>query len=234
MIDGQRVLALIPARGGSKTVPRKNLHNLGGKPLLAWPIEVALATRAIDRVVVSTDDDEIAATAKKYGAEVDARPEHLAGDTAVVADLIRELRGRLRAAGESARYLVLLEPTSPFRTAEDVELCLRRLREEALDSIATFCEASTNPFRAWRIEGGRPYTFIRGAVPWRPRQQLPPAYQLTGAVYAFDLDKLPEDSPSILFGRMGAVLIDRSRSVDIDDETDFQIAEAILRSAALA
>ena len=89
MLDEYRVIALIPARGGSKTVKKKNLRELGGKPLVAWPIEVALQTPEIDRVLVSTDCDEVAAIADKYGVEVDPRPPHLATDGALVADLIR-------------------------------------------------------------------------------------------------------------------------------------------------
>lgn len=156
MIDGRRVIALTPARGGSKSVPYKNLHPLGGKPLLAWPIETARATTAIDRVIVSTDDDRIAEAAAALGAEVYRRPAELATDTALVADTIRELWRRLRAEGETAAILVLLEATSPFRTPAVIERCLRRMVDEQLDSIATFHEAEINPERTWRIEAGRP------------------------------------------------------------------------------
>ena len=127
MISGERVIAMTPARGGSKSVPYKNLHLLGGKPLLAWPIETARATPAIDRVIVSTDDDRIADAAKVLGAEVYRRPNELATDTAVVADAIRDLWRRLKSEGETATILVLLEATSPFRTPEMIERCLRRL-----------------------------------------------------------------------------------------------------------
>jgi CMP-N,N'-diacetyllegionaminic acid synthase len=230
MVSGRRVIALTPARGGSKSVPYKNLHPLGGKPLLAWPIETARATPAIDRIIVSTDDDRIAKAARDLGAEVYTRPAALATDTAVVADTIRDLWRRLRAEGETAEILVLLEATSPFRTSEVIERCLRRMVDEGLDSIATFHEADINPERTWRIDAGIPQPFITGAVPWKPRQLLTPAYQLNAAVYAFMPDRLPADSPSILFGKMGAEVVPADSVIDIDTLKDFAYANALLQS----
>jgi CMP-N,N'-diacetyllegionaminic acid synthase len=230
MIDGRRVIALTPARGGSKSVPYKNLYPLGGKPLLAWPIATARATSSIDRVIVSTDDNRIAQAALALGAEVYRRSAELASDTALVADTIRDLWARLRGEGETASILVLLEATSPFRTPEIIERCLRRLVDENLDSIATFHEAEINPERTWRIESGIPEPFIRGAIPWKPRQLLTPAYQLNAAVYAFVPDALPADSPSILFGRMGAEVVPADSVIDIDTLKDFTYANALLQS----
>jgi CMP-N,N'-diacetyllegionaminic acid synthase len=230
MIEGRRVIALTPARGGSKSVPYKNLYPLGGKPLLAWPIATARATPSIDRVIVSTDDNRIAQAALALGAEVYRRSAELASDTAVVADTIRDLWARLRGEGETASILVLLEATSPFRTPEIVERCLRRMVDENLDSIATFHEAEINPERTWRIESGTPEPFIRGAIPWKPRQLLTPAYQLNAAVYAFVPDALPADSPSILFGRMGAEVVPADSVIDIDTLKDFTYANALLQS----
>lgn len=230
MIDGRHVVALIPARGGSKSVAYKNLHPLGGRPLLAWPIETAKATAAIDRVIVSTEDAKIAESARSLGAEIHDRPQELATDTALVIDTIRHLRGRLTAAGDPADILVLLEATSPFRSPGMIQSCLERLVREKLDSIATFHPAPVNPERAWRIEGGEPRPFIDGAVPWKPRQELTPAFQLNGAVYAFWLDRLPADGSTLLFGRMGAEIVPADAVIDIDDERDFLIADAIFRS----
>jgi CMP-N-acetylneuraminic acid synthetase len=230
MIDGRRVIAVTPARGGSKSVPYKNLHPLGGRPLLFWPIECASKTPEIDRVIVSTDDDRIAEAALGFGAEVYRRPAALASDTALVADTLRHLWEQLRSEGERAEILVLLEATSPFRTPELVGRCLRRLVAEDLDSIATFHDAEINPERAWRIDTGVPQPFIPGAVPWKPRQLLTPAYQLNGAVYAFYPDRLPPGIPNILFGKMGAEIVAADSVIDIDTLKDFAIANAILQS----
>ena len=230
MIDDRRVIAVVPARGGSKSVPHKNLHPLGGKPLLSWPIDCALKTPEIDRLVVSTDNDRIAAAALDFGAEVYRRPEELASDTALVADTLRHLWKQLQSEGEKADILVLLEATSPFRSPELVSRCLHRLVDESLDSIATFHEAEINPERTWRIDMGVPQPFISGAVPWKPRQSLTPAYQLNAAVYAFYPDRLPPGTPSLLFGKMGAEILDADSVIDIDVHKDFVIANAILQS----
>lgn len=235
MIAGRRVVAVVPARAGSKTVPRKNVKPLGGKPLIQWSIEAALAVPAIDRTIVSTDGDEIAAVARAHGAEVYDRPAGLATDTAQVTDALRDLIRRLRAEGEAAGVMVLLEPTAPLRRPEDVTACLGMMAARDLDSVATFKEADLNPHRAWRLVDGRPETFIAGADPWQPRQALPPAWQLNGCVYAFSIEGLMEGpgmgGPSLLFGRSGAVVMPRERSIDIDTLVDFAAAEALLALA---
>ena len=233
MINGKRVIAVIPARGGSKSVPKKNIKPLGGKPLIAWSIEVGLKTPEIDRVIVSTDNDEIASVAKKYGAEVYRRPEHLATDEALVIDALRDLSKTLRKEGETAEIMVLLEPTCPLRAVDDVTECLKLL-VQGYDSVATFKEAELNPHRAWKIVDGKPQVFLAGAIPWLPRQKLPEAYQLNGAVYTFFIDALKKESPSLLVGKAGAVVMPKERSVDIDDRLDFDIVETILRAGELA
>lgn len=233
MIGGQRVVAVIPARGGSKGVPLKNLRELGGKPLVAWAIEVARATPEIDRILVSTDHEGIAEAARAWGGEVALRPAELATDQAPAVAVLHHLIPALRGAGESARYLVLLQPTSPFRRPEDIRACLRRLHDEGLDSVATFTDAALHPHQAWRISEGRPDTYIPDVVPWLPRQQLPAAHQLNGCVYALVADRLPPDAPGVLFGKVGAVLTDASRSLDINHPQDFVIGDALLGSGLL-
>ena len=221
-------VAVVPARGGSKSVPHKNIAPLGGRPLLAWSIEVAREVAAIDRVIVSTDDDAIARVALAHGAEVDRRPAALAGDDALVIDALRELLGRLEAARALPRVVVLLEPTCPLRSAADVEACLALLEDDAIDSVATFTSAALNPYRAWRIDERQPMTFLPDVNPWLPRQRLPAAYQLNGAVYAFRADRLRPEHPSILFGNAAAVVMPFERSVDIDGRLDLLVAEAML------
>ncbi|MFC5970125.1 cytidylyltransferase domain-containing protein [Halomarina salina] len=229
MIDNRRVVAVVPARGGSTTVPNKNLRRLGDRPLVAWPIDAAEATPEIDRTVVTTDDPSIAAVARDHGAEVVERPADLATDDALVADALRHVLGELRDEGETADVVVMLEPTCPLRTPGDVQQCLDRLVSSDCDSVATFTEAGLNPHRAWRFDDdGDPTPFLTGADPWQPRQSLPESYELTGAVYAFERDALPKAGSSLLFERPGAVLLPRERSVDLDTELDFAVAEALL------
>lgn len=233
MIDGERVLAVVPARGGSKAVPHKNIVPLGGRPLLVWSIVVARAVEAIDRIIVSTDDEAIARVARKEGAEVYVRPPHLATDGALVVDALRNLIETLHGEGETADIMILLEPTCPFRSSDDVESCLEHLVRGGKDSAATFKAAELNPHRAWTLDGGQPSPFIAGANPWLPRQQLPEAYQLNGAVYAFRVGLLPGDTVALLFGEAGAVVMPPERSLDIDTELDFVLAETLLKTGVI-
>lgn len=229
MIQDLRVIAVIPARGGSKSIPKKNIRPLAGKPLLAWSIEAAHAVPEIDRNIVSTDDAEIGGVAREFGAEVYVRPGALATDKAIVIDALRHLIGILQREGEQADIMVLLEPTCPLRAPADIRECIIKLVSEKLDSVATFKPAELNPHRAWRVEDGVPRPFISGTDPWKPRQELPPAYQLNGAVYAFRTARLPADSSSLLFGQSGAIVMPPERSIDIDRELDLIVAEAILK-----
>lgn len=189
----------------------------------------ARAAGLVDRVIVSTDGEEIAAEARSVGAEVYMRPAHLATDTALVIDTVRHLCGQLREEGEPAAYMAMLEATTPLRMARDITACLELLDRGGLDSVATFKEADLNPHRAWRLDGHVPRPFIEGAIPWLPRQSLPPAYQLTGAVYAFVIDALPHGSPGLLFGATGAVVVERERSVDIDDTIDLMVVQELMK-----
>ena len=229
MIQNQRVIAVIPARGGSKSVPGKNVKPLGGKPLIAWSIEIANKVPEVDRVIVSTDGADIAEVAAAWGAEVYWRPPHLATDDALVIDALRDLVNRLREEGEQADVMVLLEPTCPLRSEGDVGRCIQELVKGALDSVATFKSSDLNPHRAWRLENGRPVPFIDGADPWQPRQKLPLAYQLNGAVYVFRMSGLGDGANGLLFGASGAVEMPEERSVDIDNALDFLVAEMMIR-----
>ena len=226
MIGNNRVIAVVPARAGSKSVPDKNIKPLAGIPLIGRSIAVAKKSKLIDRVIVSTDGKKIADVARSFDAEVYDRDESLAGDKSLVIDCLRDLISRLRHEGESAKYLVLLEPTSPLRNVDDVDNCIELVQK--FDAVATFCEAELNPHRAWKISGEKVDTFISGAVPWLPRQMQPEAYQLNGAVYVFEIDKLPDTGSSIFFGNTGAVKMPKERSVDIDTLVDFKFAEFLI------
>lgn len=229
MIDGREVIAVIPARAGSKTIPQKNIMPLNGKPLIYWTIATAKSSKYIDRVIVSTDGDDIAALAKSYGAEVYTRPASLAGDQSLAIDALRDLHLTLKNEGSGVDVFVLLEPTSPLRNQKDVDGCIELLVTKCHDSVATFAEASLNPHRAWKVDGATPFPFCDGAIPWLPRQQQPEAWELNGAVYSYYVDRLPKNDISILFGKIGAMIMPRNRSVDIDDYVDIATAEAMMK-----
>ncbi len=197
--------------------------------MLAWSIEVARQVSEIDRIIVSTDDAQIASVGRDYGAEVYARPPHLATDEALVIDALKDLLQTLQTESDTPEWVILLEPTCPLRTADDLRDCLELVAQGGYDSVATFKDAELNPHRAWRIVNGIPEVFIAGAVPWLPRQKLPKAYQLNGAVYVFRASLLEQEAKSLLVGKLGAVLMPRDRSQDIDDSVDFTVVEALLK-----
>ena len=222
------VVAIIPARGGSKAIKNKNLRNLGEKPLVFWPINSSLEVAEIDQVIVSTDDSSIAKVSKKYGAKVQFRPPELATDSSLVIDTIRDLVPKICIEKDRRYIFLLLEPTSPFRSSDTIRRCITRIVDDGFDSVATFSEAATNPERAWTIKKSIPAPYIDGAVPWLPRQELKPAYELNGAVYAFIADQLPNTGNSLLFGNYAGEIISQEEAIDIDTEKDLKIANALL------
>lgn len=229
-MQGKNVLAIIPARGGSKGIPGKNIKSFAGKPLIAHSIETALNCALINRTVVSTDDARIAEVARGWGAEVINRPPELANDTALVIDAIKHAVLEVERDGEAVDIVLLLEPTSPFRRAKDLEKCITVLLEGGADSVATFTESHVSPNRLWRVAGDVVEPYIEGAIPWLPRQKQPVAHELTGQIYGVSRRALFEDEKSIslLLGRKCAVITPRETALDIDTEFDFMIAEKIM------
>jgi len=222
VIKGKKVLALIPARGGSKGLPGKNIRLFCGKPLLAHTIDLAKQSKYIDKIVVSTDCEKIARIATEYNAKPFTRPPHLSTDTALVADAIKDLMCRIE---EKFDTLVLLEATSPLRTVELVDQCIEQITTQEIDSIATFSHADPPPTRLWNIEENVASPFLSEANPWLPRQQQQGAYFLNGLVYAFHITNwLKSESKSVFFGKTASVITEQL-SVDIDTIEDFELAE---------
>jgi CMP-N-acetylneuraminic acid synthetase len=216
-----RTLGLIPARGGSKSVPRKNVRELAGKPVLAWTVETALACAALERVIVSTDDEEIAAVARACGAEVLARPAELARDETPDLPVYRHALDEL---GDSYDAVAWLRPTAPLRAAEDVDAAVRLLEETGADAVRSVCEAEHSPYWMGRLDGDRLVPLL-GEVPER-RQLLPPVYRLNGAV---DVVRCSSVGDELFGGDVRAYVMPRERSIDLDTELDFLLAEALLR-----
>jgi CMP-N-acetylneuraminic acid synthetase len=230
MEENKNVLAIIPARGGSKGIPGKNLRLLGGKPLIQYSIDAALKSELINKVVVSTDDDKIAAVSQKLGAEVIKRPESLAGDKALVIDAIRYTIGEVEKQNFNPDIIVLLECTSPLKSVEEIDLAIRKLLDDEADSVATFKESAVSPNRLWRVHEGNVAPYIDNASPFMPRQAQPKGYELTGQIYAFTTKALKKnpDAISILLGRIYPI-ISKVKAVDIDEELDLLIAEQVLK-----
>ena len=226
MILEKKILALTPARSGSKGLPGKNIRPFCGKPLLSHSIEVAKKSKYIDDIIISTDSEDIAQIAQKYGAKSDLRPPQLATDTAIVGDVIRDLIDRL---DEKFEYMVLLEATSPLRTVQLVDTCLERIISQKFDSIATFSLAEPPPTRLWNIKDNLASPYLKDADPWLPRQQQQDAFYLNGLVYAFHIPSwVKSNSKSIYFGKSSAVVTNQN-SIDIDTLEDFELAEYIMK-----
>ncbi|MGK0500803.1 MAG: CMP-N-acetylneuraminic acid synthetase [Oceanicoccus sp.] len=226
----KNVLAIIPARGGSKGIPGKNIRDFVGKPLIVHSIETSLECSLVNRTIVSTDDDAIAGVAREHGAEVIKRPKELAADTSLVIDAIRYTVRKVEEEGEDVDIVILLEPTSPFRRPEDLEKCIQVLLDDKADSAGTFTNSDISPNRLWRVSGDVVEPYIDGAVPWLPRQKQPKAFELTGQIYALSKKILFEDEESIstLSGRIFPVITPRETALDIDTELDFMVAEKVM------
>lgn len=226
-----KTLGLILARGGSKRVPRKNLRLLGGKPLINWTVEAALAAQSLDRVVLSTDDAEIAATATAAGCDVPfMRPPELATDTATSADVVRHALAAIDAAATFSR-LVLLQPTSPLRLAEDIDGAVAVAQGRDLSSVVSICPAETVPAHLFWHEADGRLSSVIGApfqeIAGRRSQDCRPGYRLNGAIYVARLDWFLAGGELIGPDSVGYVM-PRDRSVDIDDELDLMEAEMIV------
>lgn len=237
MIEGRSVLALVPARGGSKGLPRKNLRQVGGLPLVAWPIRAAKAARVVDRVVVSTDDAEIAAVAREAGADVPfMRPAELASDVATTPSVVSHALTMLAAAGDNYDYVTILEPTSPLTDANDVERALALLdksrdRADAIVGIAAM--TSTHPeYAVVSGENGiiKPYA-VSDFSRLRRRQDIPKLHFLDGTLYASSVEAFHRHGTYYHERTMGYV-VPRWKSFEIDDLVDLICIEALLARRA--
>ena len=214
-----KVLALIPARGGSKGLPRKNVLPVGGKSPIAWTIEAAEKAKCISRVILSSDDDEIIAVAKEFGCEVPyKRPEELASDKAssidVVFHALKEIPGY--------DYLLLLQPTSPLRTSEDIDAAFALMLEKQAPACVSVCPVEESPYWMYQLEGqSRLRSVLEMPLEATRRQDLPNVYSLNGAIYIARVDWLLRQRSFMSCDTVGYVM-PRERSVDIDTPEDYQ------------
>ncbi len=226
------VIALIPARGGSKGIPRKNIRILQGKSLLAWTIEAAKASVTVDRVVVSTEDPDIAAVAEQWGAEVPfRRPESLAADDTpgieVVLHAIQWFQKEVQV--EQDFVVVVLQPTSPLRTTQDIEAALEMFANPKVQAVVSVCEAEHHPWWMNTLPEDRNMRdFLSPQALNTNRQELPVYYRLNGALFAGYASYI--QSHRGFYGpNTYAYIMPQWRSVDIDTEVDWLLAEAILQ-----
>lgn len=224
------VLALITARGGSKRLPGKNLRPLGGKPLLRWTIDAALACPEVHRTILSTDDPEIAAVGRAAGCDVPfMRPAELSGDTASSVDVVRHALDQLP---EDPDWLVLLQPTSPFRTAADISAGLAQLQAAGRESLIAVTEPEKNPHLMFRRASDSRLSSVVGIrladLRHMRTQDMPECYEINGALYIVRVSWFRE-SGTLFDDDTLSLVMPRARSANIDTALDFAVAEAWLR-----
>lgn len=224
-------LAIIPARGGSKRLPRKAILPLGGKPLIVWTIEAALACSFIDTVCVSTDSEEIRNIALDYGAEAPfLRPAELGSDTATSVDVAEHaLRFYEEKCNKRFDTLILLQPTSPLRGSEDIRAAMRLYAEKKARNVVSVCETEHSPLWCNTLPPDASLVgFIRPELKKVRSQDLPIFYRINGAIYIVDTEEFRDKREFFLESRSYAYIMPKQRSIDIDEELDLAFAETLM------
>ncbi|MDP2939780.1 MAG: acylneuraminate cytidylyltransferase family protein [Candidatus Omnitrophota bacterium] len=233
MYKNKSILAIIPARGGSKGLPQKNILPLVNKPLIAWTIKQALKSKYLDRVIVSTDSLEIARISKKYSAEIPfLRPSGLASDKAKMTDVVLHVIDWLKKRGKIYDLIMLLQPTSPLRSSEDIDKSIKLLFKKKARAIVSVCVSEHHPY--WNtilLRNGKIKGFLKPEFIDKNRQQLPIFYRLNGAIYLAYTSYL-KSYKSFLGSSTYAYIMSPERSVDIDSTFDFKFAEFLLSRKA--
>jgi len=222
MIDGKKLLGLVVGRGGSKGLPGKNVMPLLGKPVVAWTVEAALQSQYLDKIIISSDDDEIIAAAVAVGAEAPfKRPPELAGDHVTLNPVILHA---LNQMDEAYDYVVLLQATSPLRNVQDIDACIETLHEHSAPSCLSVYETIAPPFQTFVLAPGMKLKSAIGET-FREvqRQDMPDTYQLNGAVCVLNVEWFRRTEKLWSPETVGCVM-PFERAVDIDTKTDFELA----------
>lgn len=224
-----KVIALIPARKGSKRVPGKNTRLLNGKPLVEYSIRHAMAAKSVSEVVVSTDDDDVKKIASSFGCRIITRPAELADDAATTVSIIRHSLDVLRAEASVPDYVVLLQPTVPIRASGSIDEAVALLTSTGCDSVISHVRVDYfHPNRMKRIEDGRVRPYSEPEIEGVGRDKLPPAYYRDGSIYAMRAG-LPLEKNTLFGDDVRAIVHDRKFMINIDDERDWQLAEILIR-----
>ncbi|TDA66348.1 MAG: acylneuraminate cytidylyltransferase family protein [Chloroflexi bacterium] len=232
-VNNPKVLAVIPARGGSKGVPRKNIRMVGGKPLIAYTIDAALAVKnRLHRLIVSTDDAEIAAMAQDYGAEVPfMRPVDLGGDKVPMVPVLKHAIQTIEELdGIKLEWVLLLQPTCPFRAPEDILAALELAAAGGCDSVISVVRVlAHHPILMKKIENDRLLPFMIEEIEGTRRQDYnPPAYMRNGSIYLTRRDNLMNNN-SIWGKVIRPYIMPEERSVNVDSEMDMKLVEYMLQ-----
>ena len=221
-------LAIIPARGGSKRLPRKNILDLCGKPLISYSIEAGLKSKYISKVIVSSDDEKILQISQKFGADIIKRPDYLATDTSSTFDVLEHTINSL----EKYDYIVLLQPTSPLRNEKHIDEAIALLNEKDANAVISVCETEHSPLWCNTLdEELNMSNFLPKEVLNKRSQDLPKYYRINGAIYICKTEELLKNKGFFLKDKVFAYIMDKKDSVDIDEEIDFFMSEYIIKHA---
>ena len=229
MYEGKKILAIIPARGGSKGIPHKNIINLCGKPLIAYTIEAAKQSMYVDTVLVSTDNVEIQSVSEQYGAMAPfLRDGMIATDKATTISVVVDAVQRLSMNNENYDVVILLQPTSPLRTMEEIDVAIDVFFQNDMQGVVSVNAVETSPFLLRTIEGHRLQRIISESSTIR-RQDMPTYYEVNGAIYINHIREIDEnlsfnDNPI-------PYIMNREHSVDIDTWDDLEMAKEILNES---
>lgn len=223
------VLGIIPARGGSKSIPRKNVALLNGRPLISYTIQAARESQFISRLIVSTDDEEIARISAAFGAEVPfMRPKELGQDSTPSIEVVLHALEVLRSEyGYCPDIVVLLQATCPLRNARDIDQAISTYLSTEADVVVSVAKVEEHPFNMYKVEGGFLCAFTERDTRITLRQDYPEVYRLNGAVYVSRPETLRR-LHSFISGRLVPYVMPKERSVDIDDPLDMLYASILL------
>jgi CMP-N,N'-diacetyllegionaminic acid synthase len=229
MREPPRVLAVVPARGGSKRLPRKNVLPLGGKPLIAWTLDAAVASGVFVDVLVSTDDTEIADISRRCGAQVPwLRPAELATDIATSSDVLRHALTQYESRHRPVDAVMLLQPTSPFRSTRSIRAAVEQyLAQPAHTALVSVSRPATHPAWCFSVDGTQLVPIQGWDVLALRSQDLPPVYALNGAIYLFPSEQVRSGGLLLTPQMQAFVMDDPVEPHDIDTEADWRVAEVI-------
>lgn len=229
-----KILGVIPARGGSKAVPRKNLKMLASKPLISYVIEAVLKSDLLNRVIVSTEDEEIAQVAKRFGAEVPfLMPPELARDEVSLIPVAQHAARYFDKEGWKADIIASIQPTSPLIEAENIDSAINKLMETGCDSVVTVCKITHgHPYWAMKLEDDTLTPVNPKGFRYLQKQDLPPFYMINGALYVRRRKVLEEWSGhDFALGKdVRAIVMDEIKSIDIDSPLDLMIAKTVIKA----
>ena len=228
MGEKMEIVALIPARGGSKSIPKKNIKHLRGMPLISYSIRAAKKSKYINKIVVSTEDKEIAKISRKYGAEIIERPEEFAKDESSTIDAILHTLEVFKAENYNPDISILLQPTSPLRNAEDIGSAIELFLNSDCESVVSVCEVGHSPYWCFEIENGYLKSLFGDEYLRMRRQELEKVYIPNGAIYISTPENLRKYKG--FYGlRTIPYIMPPERSIDIDDATDLMLAELLMK-----